>query len=69
MSIAESLLYNVKKFNKLNPNKLVLAYNETELSISRLTVAIRFSKLPLATQFRALVEEWPLDRIVREINI
>lgn len=68
MTIAEQIL-NTARMVKHPKDKVVewalIVPNQT-VSLSRVALALRFDAMPPVIKFRAIVEEWSQERIVKE---
>jgi hypothetical protein len=63
---AESLLYLAERMGSSTRLTIVAdALTEHELAITAL--ALKFKSMPARFKFRALIEEWDHERLVREI--
>lgn len=40
----------------------------TEKHIERAVLAVKFYRLPAGTKLRAMLEEWPMEQIIREVH-
>lgn len=68
ITCAEFLL-NVSRMLTRHKGKLFICRAKyTEKEFTAVALAVRFSKMPLAFKFRAIVEEWNKSKIISEMS-
>lgn len=62
-------LINISKMLLQGQGRLfVCRGNDTHKEFNSVALAVRFSKMPLAFKFRAIVEEWNKSKIISEMS-
>lgn len=68
ITCAEVLL-NAARMLMLRKGELIIyRHDDTAKEFNAVALAVRFSKMPLAFQFRAIVERWNKSRIISEMS-
>jgi hypothetical protein len=67
-TMAERMLQTAAQFNNAPKGLLLISTEKDMFEVEFTAVCLKFARLPAATRFRAIVEKWSYDQIVRETH-
>lgn len=66
-NVTAEALVDLAETTMVGKKRVIEADDLTDHQISLVYLSIKFAAMPLSFRLRAIVEEWPLERIIREI--